>query len=385
VIFVSRQRPHMLEILAIANYRSIRQLVIPLRPLIVVSGANGAGKSNLYRALRLLAETARGGVISAVAHEGGLGSTLWAGPDAPGTSRREGVSLRLGFTSDEFTYAIDLGFPEVGDSMFYLDPEIKRECIWAGRTQRPGALLIDRRNALVRARRNDGNWETLTSNLANFDSLFSQIADPVRAPEVLRLRDELRTWRFYDHLRTDMDAPVRREQIGTRTVRLAHDGHDLAAALQTIRENGDDLALREAISAAFPGTTLQIRAAGGRFTLELQQEGLLRPLNASELSDGTLRYLLWIAVLLTPRPPLLVVLNEPETSLHPDLVPALGQLIRTASRRTQIWVTCHSPRLIASLREDPLCSVIELEKNFGATEVRELGTLDQPAWKWPAR
>ena len=69
----------------------------------------------------------------------------------------------------------------------------------------------------------------------------------------------------------------------------------------------------------------------GRYELQLQQHGLLRPLSAAELSDGTLRYLLWRAALLTPRPPELMVLNEPETSLHPDLLPALARLILAAA------------------------------------------------------
>lgn len=81
----------------------------------------------------------------------------------------------------------------------------------------------------------------------------------------------------------------------------------------------------------------------GRFELQLQQRGLLRPLSAAELSDGTLRYLLWAAALLTPRPPELMVLNEPETSLHPDLLPALARLIHAAAKNTQIIVVSHAP------------------------------------------
>ncbi|RBL66124.1 ATP-binding protein, partial [Pseudomonas sp. MWU13-2625] len=71
----------MLKTLAVANYRSINKLVIPLGRLNLVTGANGSGKSNLYRALRLLAETAQGGVVNALAKEGGLESTYWAGPE----------------------------------------------------------------------------------------------------------------------------------------------------------------------------------------------------------------------------------------------------------------------------------------------------------------
>jgi predicted ATPase len=113
------------------------------------------------------------------------------------------------------------------------------------------------------------------------------------------------------------------------------------------------------------------------------QDGLLRPLSASELSDGTLRYLLWIAALLTPRPPSLMVLNEPETSLHPDLLPALARLIGRASEETQIWVVSHSTRLVAALEDLPHCHSIELEKDRGETRVVGQGLLDEPPWHWP--
>ncbi|MEK8227938.1 AAA family ATPase [Oerskovia sp. M15] len=87
----------------------------------------------------------------------------------------------------------------------------------------------------------------------------------------------------------------------------------------------------------------------GLFSLELRQHGLLRPLGSAELSDGTLRYLLWVAALLTPRPPELLVLNEPETSLHPELLPALGSLIAAAGRRTQVVVVTHSAALVRAM------------------------------------
>ncbi len=104
----------MLNTLAIANYRSINQLVIPLGRLNVITGANGSGKSNLYKALRLLAETARGGVVNALAAEGGLESTFWAGPETISRRMRQGdvpvqggprqhvKRLRLGFCRRRF-------------------------------------------------------------------------------------------------------------------------------------------------------------------------------------------------------------------------------------------------------------------------------------------
>lgn len=387
----------MLSILAIDNYRSLRELTVPLGRLNVVTGANGSGKSNLYRALRLLAESAAGSLIRALAREGGLQSTLWAGPESisravrrgehavEGTRRKGPVALRLGFAGDEFGYSIELGLPTSGSSAFSLDPQIKRECVWAGQVMRPSALLVDRRGPFVRARRDNGEWLTLSQHLPSFDSMIAHCADPQNAPEMVRLRDEIRSWRFYDHFRSDAQAPARQPQIGTHTPVLDHDGADLAAALQTICEIGDAQLLEQAVDDAFPGAQLSVTQAEGRFEIEMRQHGLLRPLRAAELSDGTLRYLLWIAALLTPRPPTLMVLNEPETSLHPDLLPALGRLIALAAQRSQVIVVTHSSRLVATLEGEPQCNSLELDKEFGATRILGLQALGAPAWQWPAR
>ncbi|WP_025111012.1 AAA family ATPase [Pseudomonas sp. H1h] len=385
----------MLKTLAVANYRSINKLVIPLGRLNLITGPNGSGKSNLYRALRLLAETAQGGVVNALAREGGLDSTFWAGPEtisrrmrsgevAVEPTVRQGVKrLRLGFAGEDFSYAIALGLPEPSRSFFSLDPEIKKECIWAGPLYRPASLLVDRHGPMIRAREGRG-WDVLAQHTPNFDSLFDQVGSLRSSPEVFQMREFIRRWRFYDHFRSDADAPVRQPQLGTRTPVLHHDGRDLAAALQTINEIGDPEALQAAISDAFPGARLNIAPlAGGRFAIEFFQEGLLRPLSAAELSDGTLRYLLLVAALLTPRPPTLMVLNEPETSLHPDLLPALARLIIRASQECQVWVVSHARRLISALQEDPECNCIVLEKTLGQTGIVGQRVLDEPAWNWP--
>lgn len=385
----------MLTTLAIAHYRSLHALVVPMARLNLVVGANGSGKSSLYRALRLLAETAQGGVVSALAREGGLQSTLWAGPEmsAPmrrgevpvqGGPRQQPVSLKLGFAGETFGYAIDLGLPVPTRSLFARDPEIKREVIWAGPFLRQGNMLVDRRGALARVR--DGRaWRVAGEHLNPFESLFGQIADPRHAPEVLQLRDTIRGWRFYDHFRADADAPARLPQLGTRTPVLSHDGHDLAAAWATIREIGDVEALDAAVADAFPGAHVAVQVEGARFSLQFHQHGLLRPLSAAELSDGTLRYLLWIAALHTPRPPPLMVLNEPETSLHPDLLPALGRLIAQAAMRTQVWVVSHATRLIAALEQTPVCNTVRLDKRDSCTVIDGQGLLDAPPWHWPER
>ena len=99
----------MLSTVAVANYRSLRSLIVPLSGLDIVTGENGSGKSSLYRALRLLASTADGGIVGGLAREGGLSSTLWAGPESisramragevavQGTRRSRPIELMLGF------------------------------------------------------------------------------------------------------------------------------------------------------------------------------------------------------------------------------------------------------------------------------------------------
>ena len=392
----------MVRTVAVHGYRSLRDLVLPLGQLSLITGANGSGKSSAYRSLRLLAEAALNSVVASLAREGGLPSTFWAGPEtiARGVrqgeyeveplAKRDAASLKLGFGGDEYGYSIDLGYPQPLkpplDTIFNLDPRIKRECIWHGPVYRKSSALVDRRNNFAWiATTRDEEPVFLTQHLADTDSMLASVADPQRAPEMLAVREAVRGWRFYDHFRTDSEAPARVAQIGTFTPVLHHDGSNLAAALQTIFELRSDGALAKSIEDAFPSSRLYIEVQNGRFELRLQQHGLLRPLSAAELSDGTLRYLLWAAALLTPRPPELMVLNEPETSLHPDLLPAMARLILTAAKTTQIIVVSHSNLLINELGSDPVCTRLNLIKDFGETKLEEATMFNSPKWHWPSR
>jgi len=193
----------MIRTLGIANYRSLLHLVIPMVSLNVITGANASGKSNLYKALRLVAETAQGGVINSLAKEGGLDTTFWAGPEkitrrmetgevpVEGGPRQRRTRLRLGFSGQDYGYAISLGLPKPSDSAFALDPEIKCESIWAGHAFRPASSLIERDGTLIKVRSGRG-WEVISQQAGLFESLFSQVANPVRTPEVTSMREEIR-------------------------------------------------------------------------------------------------------------------------------------------------------------------------------------------------
>lgn len=382
----------MLHTVAIRGYRSMRDVVIPLTGLTVVTGANGTGKSSVYRALKLLADCGGGEVIGSLAREGGLESVLWAGPENPtgarrtgevhGTTRTRPVALELGFSSDDLGYLIDLGLPQYAGpkSLFARDPEIKREIVFAGPRLRPSAALVRRGGDYAEVADDAGHGFTeLTRALTTYQSVLAEYA----LPELAAVRDRLRDWRFYDGFRVDADAPARRPRIGTRTPVLSDDGGDLAAAVQTILELGSG-DLQRAVADAFDGAEVSIAVHDGLFELQLRQPGMLRPLRAAELSDGTLRFLLWGAALLSPRPPSLMVLNEPETSLHPDLVAPLASMIRAAAAATQVVVVTHSQMMRGHLDVDD-ASEIELYKEWGETRVANQTLLSTPPWEWGKR
>jgi predicted ATPase len=384
----------MITKIAISGYRSLRDVKLALGTFNVVTGANGSGKSSLYRALRLLADTAQGRIIQSLAAEGGLLSTLWAGPESfsrgmkrgeqpvQGMVRKASLSLKLGFSGQDYGYAIDLGLPQPSSSQFSRDPEIKAEAQWTGEILGRANAFALRNGPGVRIRDGAGAWRQVLQHLAPFDSMMTHCSDPREAAELLFLRERMRDWRFYDHFDTSRDAPARKPQIGTYTPVLGSDGADLAAAMQTIREIGSPVELDGAIADAFPGSAIDVVNTDGYFELEMAQHGLLRPLKAAELSDGTLRYLLLIAALLSPRPPALMILNEPETSLHPDLLAPLARLIAQASKRSQIIVVSHASTLLSELDAATDATRIILEKHLGETLVQGE---ERPAWTWPSR
>ena len=126
---------------------------------------------------------------------------------------------------------------------------------------------------------------------------------------------------------------------------------------------------------ALNGATLSV---GERFEVEMHQHGLLRPLAAAELSDGTLRYILLAAALLSPRPPELMILNEPEASLHPDLLPPLARLMIEAAERCQLVVVSHAQPLVDALAREG-STMVSLKKQLGETIIREAEPLN---WRW---
>ncbi|MEX1230395.1 MAG: AAA family ATPase [Planctomycetaceae bacterium] len=244
--------------------------------------------------------------------------------------------------------------------MFAYDPEIKEEVVWQGKQLKPTTTLLERKAGLTWIRDEIGKRVEYPLVLGENESVLSQLREPQRFPELFSLRDEVRGWRFYHGFRTDDQSPIRTPQVSVRTTVLSHDGSDLAAALQTILEIGDSRRLMDAVGSAFPGRVLMVisNSPGDSFSpramemsVALHAQGCRRPMLARELSDGTLKYLCLVAALLSPRPPVMIALNEPESSLHPDLLPPLARLIVDAAEHSQVWVSTHSQILVDTIQQ----------------------------------
>jgi predicted ATPase len=359
--------------IAAREYRSLRAIRFALRRLSVFVGANGAGKSNLYRALQLVQAAAAGHLSHALAMEGGMASALWAGKRPPRKPARIQLMAALGDEDALYRYEIEIGLPGPTDAAFGAEPQIKEETLTLRRDGRQASLL-ERRGPAVLTRDRGGRRETIEDELMASETALGALGDAARFPDLQTLRRTMLDWRFYHDFRTDWAAPLRQPCLAVATPTLSSDGADLAAVFATlahIRQDTHDL--DRAVADAFPGARLVVPSPGRTASFGMAfAEHPQRVFQAVELSDGTLRYLALMGALLAYRLPAFVALNEPEASLHPELLPALARLIARAAERTQIWVVTHSQILAEALAEETGARPMTVIKRDGETWIEGL-------------
>ncbi len=338
---------------AVSGYRSLRRIGFPVDDLSVFVGGNGTGKTNLYRALELLQAAALGTLTRDLAAEGGMDSVLWAGRRRQGEPARLclSVSLRDDETGQVFAYTVEIGLvPQAGAEIygaaFRQEPQVKAERLTVrngGRT----AVILDRDGRSGFVRDADGRKQSLGIDLLATETALGSALIATGQPEIALVRLAMTAWRFHHGFRTDADSPLRRPCLAVTTPTLASDGSDLAAVFATlahIRQDTTDL--DEAIDGAFPGARLIVPEPAREASFGVTfPDFAKRIFDAAELSDGTLRFLALAGALLGYRLPPFIALNEPETSLHPDLMEPLARLIARAAERTQVWLVTHSDRL----------------------------------------
>jgi predicted ATPase len=347
-----------------SGYRSLRGIRFPVGRLTVFVGANGVGKTNLYRALQLLQASAEGTLSRELATEGGMQSALWAGKRRTNQPVRMKLSVGLGgadrgrpqaefsYADDagaSYSYAIEIGLPTPTAAALPLEPQVKEETLLFHQSRRP-LTILERRGPRATVTDEDGKKRTLGTELLASETALGAIQDPARFPDVDVVRRTMLDWKFYHDFRSDRASPLRQPCLAVTTPTLASDGSDLAAVFATLTHvRGDTIDLDRAIDDAFPGSELVVpmpeRSASFGLTMP---EYPRRVFEAGELSDGTLRYLALAGALLGYRLPAFIALNEPESSLHPELLEPLARLIVRAAERTQVWVVTHSERLAAA-------------------------------------
>jgi predicted ATPase len=359
-----KRGPMQIREIAVAGYRSLRAIRFPVGRLTVFVGPNGVGKTNLYRALQLLQAAAAGTLARELASEGGMVSAVWAGKRAGNKPVRIKLSVELaadgaretGGTSYDveagvaYSYSNEIGLRVPTAAAFDLEAQVKEETLTVrngGRT----VTLLERRGPRAMARDEEGRKQELGATLLASETALGTLQDPARFPDIELIRRTLRDWRFYHDLRSDRGSPLRQPCLAVTTPTLASDGADLAAVFATlvhIREDTFDL--DRAIDDTFPGAQLVVPPPGRTASFGLiLPEYPKRVFEAGELSDGTLRYLGLAGALLAYRLPTFIALNEPEASLHPELLDPLARMIARAAERTQIWVVTHSERLADAL------------------------------------
>jgi predicted ATPase len=367
-----------LSAVSIKNYRSVRNLWLPVEQLSVFVGANGVGKTNLYNALALLRSAADGTITRAIAEEGGIESVLWAG------KRRAGRPVRLALKAhfDEIDRGVEVGLPhsyevEIGlrrpaEAAFEIEPLVKEERLTM-RERGRDVVMMERKGGLVVLRNESGSRETHRDAVLPSETALAAFRDGARYPELEAVRREMLDWRLYHDFRTDAGSPIRRPCHAITTPTLSADGHDLAAVLATLSViRGDTVELDAAIDDAFPGASLEAGDEGSWCRMSLAFPDMPRSFGVHELSDGTLKYLCLLGALMGYRLPPLIALNEPEASLHPSLLGPLARRIASAAGRTRIWIVTHSDELARFLHEETGKPARRVVKSAGATGIEGL-------------
>ena len=346
---------------------------LALSPLNVLIGPNGSGKSNLLEVLALL-RSAPSHLPSPVKEVGGISQWLWKGEGSRHSAlidaRVEGPvgvppilhGLKITEHGQRFEVVdewIENGAadPAAGDAEFY----------YRFRGGHPTLRDGERQARTLRR-------ETLSPE----ESILSQVRDPESYPVLYWLQEQYKQIRLYRNWSFGPTAPWRQEQSAHARSDFLNDGGENLIPVLFNLHSRIRYDLLESLGKLFEGIDdLAFALGGGNVQLFLKERG--REIPASRLSDGTLRYLALLAILLHPDPPSVIAIEEPELGLHPDVLPHVAELLIRASGRTQLVVTTHSRMLVDALTDQP-SSVVVCEQENGRSHLRRLDGDALRAW-----
>ena len=369
---------------------------LPMEPLNVLIGPNGSGKSNFLEAIALLKAASRG-ISEPISRMGGVREWLWKGPAAPHSIRMEarvdyppGGVLRHSFTLADRNGRPEVTSERVEPSEKHTDERVSLSYYRPPQDEQ-AAAEISKANAEEERKKRVSEWDTgyllsrsrpgaidFAGEMEPKQSLLSCAANPDRLA-LWYLKEQYGRICLYRNWSFGPSAELRQNQsTHDRADFLDEGGQNLPLVLSHFQaENKRQLVA--ALQKLFDGIVdISCPVTGGTVGLFLEEDNN-RTIPATRLSDGTLHYLCLLAILLHPEPPPLVVIEEPELGLHPDLLPTLGDLLLAASERSQLIVTTHSDVLVDALTETPE-SIVVCEKHAGQTEMRRLDKDDLAKW-----
>jgi predicted ATPase len=349
---------------------------LPLENLNVLIGPNASGKSNLLEVLALL-KAAPSNLPAPVKEMGGVREWIWKGK--PATDK---ASIEVVFDDkppqNRQPLRHVLVMAEHGGRFEVVDERIENEKPYADKPdpyffykfQQGHPVLMDFQESERSLRR---------ENVKPEQSILSQVRDPERYPPLAWLQERYEAIRLYRNWSFGPSAALRREQSTHGSSDFLSDGgENLALVLAKIRTKVK-AELLESLNKLYEGIEdLHLTIDGGNVLLFLEEKGG-REIPATRLSDGTLRYLSLLAILLHPEPPPLVAIEEPELGLHPDAISHLAELLKRASERTQLVVTTHSRMLVDAFADDP-SRVVVCGKENGATQLARLDSSALETW-----
>jgi predicted ATPase len=347
---------------------------LPLERLNVLIGPNGSGKSNLIEILSLL-KAAPTNLPQPIKEMGGVREWLWKGEPAIKEANLEAL---VDYPAHKQRLRHGLTIADHGGRFEVVDERIENEHPYEGKTepyffyrfQRGHPVLNDLQEKPRKLRRESVKPE---------QSVLSQVRDPERYPEVTWLQDRYEAMRLYRTWFFGPSAALRLAQSShDRSDMLTDGGENLALVLSKIRPKvkaGLLISLRKLYDGI---DDFHLTVDGGNVLLFLEETGG-REIPATRLSDGTLRYLCLLAILLHPDPPPLIAIDEPELGLHPDVIPHVADLLVDATRRTQLVVATHSRMLVDALTPHP-SSVIICERENGSSRFARLDGVALRSW-----
>jgi predicted ATPase len=369
-------RTPLLKSIQLSNFLSFgpKSPSIPMRALNVFIGPNGSGKSNVLEAISLIA-AAPGELPTPIREGGGVREWLWKGEGAQDRARVE-VILNSGTlhdgkrTHDAIRYRLE--FRENGSRFEISDERVEYEDPDKGNARPFFFFGYQHGKPMLSVRGQQSKRELKREDIDPTLSILAQRKDPDAYPELTEIGRLFGASLLYRHWFFGPESPVRLScPSDVRTDRLGVKLENLAARLAVLKKPQKLKkqileALRQG-SEAF--TDIEVVPEGGQLRLFLVESDRETP--ATRLSDGTLRLLCLLTILLDPAPPALIGIEEPELGLHPDLMPLLARLLKEASKATQLFVTTHSDALVSALSDTPE-SIVVCEKRDGRSHLQRL-------------